>query len=82
MVRAEIKHRMTRRLAGWDYCQRAIYMVTITLADRTREWFGRLTFGENAEAQDAPASSGSVLGLAPTLGHPGGSGGSADGDRG
>ena len=69
MVRAEIKHRMTRRLAGWDYCQRAIYMVTITLADRTREWFGRLTFGENAEAQDAPASSGSVLGLAPTLGH-------------
>ncbi len=32
-IQAPIKHRMTRRLHGWDYCQRAIYMVTLTLAD-------------------------------------------------
>ena len=33
---AETKHRMTRRLNGWDYGQRAIYMVTVTLAERGR----------------------------------------------
>ncbi len=57
----ETIHRMTRRLNGWDYSQRAIYMVTITLADRTRDWLGRLVFGENAEAQN-PRPPGSVLG--------------------
>ena len=62
---------MTRRLAGWDYCQRAIYMVTITLADRTREWLGRLTFGENAEAQDAPAKPSSTPVPAPGASRPG-----------
>ena len=33
----ETKHRMTRRLAGWDYCQRAIYMITVTLEGRRGE---------------------------------------------
>lgn len=45
-----IKHRMTRRLFDWDYCQRAIYMITVTLADRTQEWLGSLA--ENGEAQN------------------------------
>ena len=49
----EIKHRMTRRLDGWDYCQRAIYMITITLADRTQEWLGRLVNrAKNGAAQN------------------------------
>jgi hypothetical protein len=36
---------MTRRLNDWDYCQRAIYMITVTLADRTQEWLGTLVEG-------------------------------------
>ena len=52
MIRAETRHRMTRRLAGWDYSQRAIYMITVTLADRSREWLG--TLAKNGEAQNSP----------------------------
>ncbi len=53
MVRAETRHRMTRRLANWDYAQRAIYMITITLEDRSREWLGHLVnLAENGEARD------------------------------
>ncbi|MBR4125336.1 MAG: hypothetical protein IKR13_03955 [Victivallales bacterium] len=33
---------MTRRLRNWDYTQRTIYMITCTLADRSREWLGHL----------------------------------------
>ena len=44
---------MTRRLNGWDYCQRAIYSITVTLADRSRPWLGRLnTLAKNGEVQD------------------------------
>ena len=54
----EIKHRMTRRLDGWDYCQRAIYMITITLADRTQEWLGKLIYrAKNGAAQNNAAQS-------------------------
>lgn len=42
MKMTKINHTMTRRHVSWDYTQRAIYMVTITLKDRTREWLGRL----------------------------------------
>ena len=57
-MKDEIKHRMTRRLNGWDYCQRAIYMITITLADRTREWLGKLILTENGEARNYLAKNG------------------------
>jgi len=57
----EIKHRMTRRLDGWDYCQRAIYMITITLADRTQEWLGRLVNrAKNGAAQNDRAKNGAA----------------------
>ena len=57
----EIKHRMTRRLDGWDYCQRAIYMITITLADRTQEWLGRLIYrAKNGAAQNDRAKNGAA----------------------
>ena len=49
---SEIKHRMTRRHSDWDYTQRAIYMITVTLADRSREWLGKLILAENGEAQN------------------------------
>ena len=55
-VQAPIKHRMTRRLHGWDYSQRAIYMVTVTLADRTRAWLGNLA--KNGEARNNLAKNG------------------------
>ena len=46
----ETKHRMTRRLAGWDYRQRAIYMITVTLDDRRGEPLGKLA--KNGESQN------------------------------
>ena len=49
----ETKHRMTRRLAGWDYCQRAIYMITVTLEDRRGEPLGKLA--QNGESQNCIA---------------------------
>ena len=40
--RHEIIHSMLRRLIGWDYRQRAIYQITVTLADRASQALGRL----------------------------------------
>ena len=51
-MKSEIKHRMTRRLNGWDYCQRAIYSITVTLADRSRPWLGHLVLAENGEPRN------------------------------
>lgn len=53
---SETIHRMTRRLADWDYRQRAVYSITITLADRSREWLGKLA--KNGEPQDKLAKNG------------------------
>lgn len=39
--RQEVKHRMGRRLNGWDYAGRGIYMITITIEER-RPLLGRL----------------------------------------
>lgn len=39
--RQEVKHRMGRRLNGWDYAGRGIYMVTITIEER-RPLLGQL----------------------------------------
>ena len=47
---SEIRPRMTRRRFGWDYTQRAIYMITLTLADRSHEWLGKLILADNGEA--------------------------------
>ena len=53
--RSEIKHRKTRRLRDWDYCQRAIYEITVVLADRLRPWLGELKkLPENGQPQDQP----------------------------
>jgi len=58
-ARAPVKHRMTRRLAGWDYRQRAIYMITVTLEERRHEWLGRLiNLANNGEAQNYLANNG------------------------
>ena len=57
----ETKHRMTRRLADWDYCQRAIYMITVTLEDRRGEPLGKLA--KNGESQDSPVPGHSCPGL-------------------
>ena len=55
----ETKHRMTRRLAGWDYRQRAIYMITVTLEDRRGEPLGKLV--ENGEGYIAPTPFGEAV---------------------
>ncbi len=65
----ETKHRMTRRLAGWDYRQRAIYMITVTLEDRRGELLGKLVengegyIAENDESQNSPVPGHSCPGL-------------------
>ena len=50
---AETKHRMGRRCNGWDYSQRAIYMVTLNLKERGRpvlaEWPVRLAVSGEAQ---------------------------------
>ena len=55
----ETKHRMTRRLADWDYCQRAIYMITVTLEDRRGEPLGKLA--KNGEDCIAPTPFGEAV---------------------
>ena len=51
--RSEIKHRKTRRLRDWVYCQRAIYEITVVLADRSRPWLGELKeLPENGQPRD------------------------------
>ena len=41
--RYETEHSMTRRMEEHDYRSRCIYMLTLTLADRTTERLGRLS---------------------------------------
>ena len=41
MLRAETKHRMGRRMYGWDYAGRSIYMITLTIEGR-RPLLGQL----------------------------------------
>ncbi|MBO6168239.1 MAG: hypothetical protein J6P13_07855 [Kiritimatiellae bacterium] len=50
---SETRHRMTRRLAQWDYAQKAIYSIVLTLADRSRGWLGRLEKRECAKRECA-----------------------------
>ncbi len=57
----ETKHRMTRRLVDWDYRQRAIYMITVTLEDRRGEPLGKLA--KNGESQNSPVPGHSCPGL-------------------
>ena len=47
-IMRDVIHRMGRRCSAWDYCCRAAYLVTLTLADRSRPLFGRLV-GQSAE---------------------------------
>ncbi len=64
-MKDDVIHRMTRRLLDWDYCQRAIYMITVTLEDRTREWLGHLVYLDgNGEDQTQPC--GGRWAIAPT----------------
>ena len=55
-VRRETSHRMTRRCADWDYRQRAIYMVTLVQADRSRPLLGRLVIDDTNAPPEAVAA--------------------------
>ena len=44
----DVIHRMGRRCFRWDYCGTGAYLITMTLADRSKPLFGRLV-GESAE---------------------------------
>ncbi|MBO4286609.1 MAG: transposase [Kiritimatiellae bacterium] len=59
-VRQEVKHHMGRRCFNWDYSSRCIYMITITLADRSRPILGRLV-GEGEEWRVEPSESGRIV---------------------
>ena len=47
---------MTRRCAAWDYCQRAIYMITLVQADRSRPLLGRLVIDDPKAPPEAVAA--------------------------
>jgi hypothetical protein len=60
-MEAAIKHRMTRRLKNWDYRQRAIYMITVTLVDRSREWLGHLVRRDEGAFEIVPTPFGEAV---------------------
>ena len=62
--RRETVHSMTRRCLDWDYGQRAIYEITVELADRRSKALGRLLVGNGAGGWVAPAAA-RGLGLQP-----------------
>ena len=62
--RRETVHSMTRRCLGWDYGQRAIYEITVVLADRRSKALGRLLVGDGAGGWVEPAEA-RGLGLQP-----------------
>ena len=59
-VRQEVKHHMGRRCFNWDYSSRCIYMITITLVDRSRPVLGRLA-GEGEEWRIEPSEIGRIV---------------------
>ena len=59
-VRQEVKHHMGRRCFNWDYSSRCIYMITITLADRSRPVLGQLV-GEVEEWRVEPSEIGLIV---------------------
>ena len=59
-VRHEVKHHMGRRCFNWNYSSRCIYMITITLADRSRPILGQLV-GEGEEWRVAPSEIGRIV---------------------
>ena len=59
-VRQDVKHHMGRRCFNWDYSSRCIYMITITLADRSRPILGRLV-DEGAEWRIEPSEIGRIV---------------------
>ena len=65
MTGEETKHRMTRRRSGWDYCAPADYMVTLTMADRSRNWLGRLAPASGGIAQSCMVPAGLPAGNVP-----------------
>ena len=60
-MRRETIHCMTRRRDGWDYCAPGRYMVTLSLADRTRPWLGTLRLGK----PEPPSPGASTPGIVP-----------------
>ena len=59
-VRQEVKHHMGRRCFNWDYSSRCIYMITITLADRSRPVLGQLV-GDGEEWRIEPSEIGMIV---------------------
>lgn len=59
-VRQEVKHHMGRRCFNWDYSSRCIYMITITLADRSQPVLGQLV-GEGEEWRVEPGEIGRIV---------------------
>ena len=59
MIRAETKHRMGRRMHGWDYAGRSIYMITLTIAVR-RPVLGQLV-ERNGEWIVEPSEAGRIV---------------------
>lgn len=54
--RRETRHRMTRRCEGWDYCSRAIYMITLVQEDRRQSLLGRLVIEDEAAPPETVAA--------------------------
>lgn len=59
--RYETEHSMTRRMQDHDYQSRCIYMLTLTLADRSQPLLGRLGLDAQGEAMLTPSALGEAV---------------------
>ena len=59
--RYETEHSMTRRMQDHDYQSRCIYMLTLTLADRSQPLLGRLGLNAKGEAMLTPSALGEAV---------------------
>ena len=59
-ARQETRHRMGRRCFAWDYASRCIYLITVTLADRSRPTLGKLVCA-GEEWAVAPSETGRIV---------------------
>lgn len=61
-IMRDVIHRMGRRCHKWDYCGKGTYLITMTLADRSKPLFGQLV-GESAEPQEIDILAGKAVQL-------------------
>ena len=64
-LRREMRHRMGRRLTGWDYRRTGHYVITIVLAERSSQALGKLMVRKIPDGVWLPVMQAKEMGLQP-----------------